>query len=184
MLATPQMAVSEYRNNANTHQMNVKVRGFYAVSQENVNDEIFPVIDVIDDATLLAKNKQGYLITIGKSPENTIQARKAVIQKISEAKINSDNFIFRSNAIKLMLPYLTEDTYISGTVEAHTKPRYIKMDMKPFKSGEFESIKVSPGLSEFDAKLELKDASVEQIKQLQDIPISGELVSRRVMLTH
>jgi len=54
------------------------------------------------------------------------------------------------------------------------------MDLKPFDNGEFESIKVSAGLSEYDSKLELKDASLTQIKPLAKLGISGELVSRKV----
>lgn len=180
MLASPQMAVAEYRSHMNTHRMNVTVNGFYTLTQEPIQKKTFEIVDALDDSTLLVTGDKGYLITIGKSPSDSIQAKRAVIQKTASSKIHSDNFIFEGQSIKLMLPYLTEDTYVSGTVEAHTRPRYIKMDMRPFKNGEFESIKVSPGLSEFDAKLELRNASIDRLKQLSEVPISGELVSRRI----
>ncbi len=79
-----------------------------------------------------------------------------------------------------MFDYIDENTFVSGTVEANERPKYLKMDLKPFDNGEFESIKVSAGLSEYDSKLELKNASLKQLKPLKKLGITGELVSRKV----
>ena len=75
-----------------------------------------------------------------------------------------------------MLPYLTEGTYINGTVETDTKPRYMENDIKPFKSGGFVSTKVSPGLSEFDANLSLEMPQLILSNNFQKC----QLMSRRI----
>lgn len=181
LLATPKMAVTEYRNHSNTHLMNVRVTGFYTMTQEPIKNERFKIIDALDDSTLLVEGKEGYLITIGDGTSNTIQTKRAVIEKVRPVKVETDTYHFYGAKIEQVLPKLSKDSYVSGTVDAFTRPRYIKMDMRPFKSGEFESIKISPGLSEFETRIEFKDASLEQLKRLKDWGISGDLVSRKVI---
>ncbi len=181
VLATPQMAVTEYRAHANTHQLSVKVSGFYTLNQKPVLGKSFEVVDAIDDTTLLVKSPQGHLITIGSSPTDTIQAKRAVIHKDFPVKVHSDEFVFKGQPLGAMFKHIDEETYISGTVDAHERARFIKLDLKPYKTGEFESIKISPGTSEFDSRIELRNASLEQLRSLQGVGISGELISRKLL---
>lgn len=182
LLGTPEMAIREYKANADKFKMNVKVvQGFYAASQTPVKNQSFEIIAAIDDKTFLVKDKERHLITIGASASETLQAQRETIEKIAPAKIRTRNFEFNGQKLGLMLPYLTKDCYISGTIEAHDRPKYVKMEMKPFKAGEFESIKISPGLSEFDTQIEFNNASVDQVKQFENIGISGELSYRKLV---
>lgn len=127
------------------------------------------------------RNKNNKLITIGENPNNTIQAQKMVIIKDKPIKIKTEPFKFAGQSLGLMFDYIDENTFISGTVEANERPKYLKMDLKPFDTGEFESIKVSAGLSEYESKLELKNATLKQLKPLKKLGITGELVSRKVL---
>jgi inner membrane protein len=181
VLGSPELAVKEYRNNANSYQMNVKVKGFYPLSQRIVNDEMFSVIDSDGNKSLIVKNIHHKLITIGETPNNTIQAHKMVIIKNRPIKIESNSFVFNGEKLGLIFKYLDENTYISGSVNVQERAKYLKMDLKPFHSGEFESIKISTGLNEYDSKLEFKDATLEQIKPLENTSIVGELVSRKMI---
>ena len=180
LLASPELAVKEYRSHANKYKMSVKVKGFYILSQKEVNNQVFEIIDSESDKTLIVKNKNNKLITIGENPNNTIQAQKMVIIKDKPIKIKTEPFKFAGQSLDLMFDYIDENTFISGTVEANERPKYLKMDLKPFETGEFENIKVSAGLSEYDSKLELKNATLKQLKPLKKLGITGELVSRKV----
>jgi inner membrane protein len=182
VLASPELAVKEYRIHANTHQMSVKVKGFYTLSQETVNDEIFPVIDSDGNKTLIVKNQDNKLITVGENPNTTIQAHKMVILKDKPIEAKTNSFKFAGQRLGLISKYIDDKTYISGNVIAHERPRFLKMDLKPFSSGEFESIKISAGTDEYDSSLELRDATLEQLKALERVGITGELVSRKIVL--
>lgn len=180
MLASPELAVSEYRTHANKFFMRAEVTGFNQLTQENIHKKTFDIVDLDGKQTLLLKNQEGKLITVGDSPSDTIQAQRIVVKKIYPIKVNSNTFNFSGQKLASMFSQLSHETYISGKVIMFMKPAYIKQDLRPFDSDEFETIKVSAGSGEFEAEVEFNNATLGQIQSLGDYGVQGKLVSREL----
>ncbi len=180
LLANPEMAVSEYQRNANKHLMKASVSGFDRLTQNNIHQEQYEIVDSLNKNTLIVKNEEGQLTTIGSSETAIVQADKLKIQKIKPISVKTKVFKLDGQNLSVVLESLSSETYVTGKVIMRMKPRYIKDDLQPFESNEFESIKVSAGTTEFEAVLDLKDATVERLKPISDYSVSGTLIARLV----
>ena len=178
MIATPQMAASEYRSFAGQYSMQAKVEGFYTLSQKPIENANFELIDSLDDSTLLGRNADGKLITIGKSHTSTIQAKKIKVFKVKPIQLSFREVDFNKERLDKLLPLLDQNSFVSGTVTAFEKEQYIKMNLKPFLNGEFESIKITAAASPYDSTLELKNATIDRFQTLHKLKVSGVLIMR------
>lgn len=178
MVATPAMAVNEYRGFAGGYSMRAKVQGFYTLSQKPIENTNFEIIDSLDDSTLLVRNSEGTLLTIGKSHTSTIQAKKIKVSKVNPIQLSFKEISFKNERLDKLLPSLSENSFVSGTVTAFERTEFIKMNIQPFLNREFESIKISSAASSYDSTVELKNATVDRLKPLEKLRISGVLVVR------
>lgn len=180
IVATPDMAVHEYRSFSNKYSMRASVKGFYTLSQEPVINNNFEIIDSLDASTLLVRNTDGTLLTIGKSHTSTIQANKVKVSKVKPVQLSFTEVDFEDERLDKLLPSLDKNSFVSGTVTAFERARFIKMNVRPFLNGEFESIKVSSAASEYDSTLEFRNVTIDRLKPLGKLRVSGVLVVRGV----
>ncbi len=178
--ATPEEAVKEYRKYANSHLMDLEVSGFNNLTQQPITRERFQIIDVLGPGSLLVRDSSGSLLSIGSGESDILHADKAVVKKVKPAKIKTKIFRFNGQDLGMILAEMNENSYLTGVLEAHTRPRYVKEDLYHFRNNEFETIHLASGIGEFSAKLEFRNATLNQVKSLAETNVSGELVCRVV----
>ena len=176
--ATPEEAVKEYRKYANSHLMKLELSGFHKSTQQAITKQSFTVVNVLGESSFLLVNQQQGLISAGSQTSDLIHIDKAVIKKIKPATIKTQIFRFNGEDLGLMLKELKPSSYLTGKLEAYTRPRYVKEDVYKFRADEYQTISISPGIGEFNAIIEFKNATPAQVKSLAKTNVSGELVSR------
>jgi inner membrane protein len=178
--ATPSEAIKEYKKHTNNYSLNLEISGFHNLTQQAITKKTYPIIDILGNKSFLLKTPEGHLISAGEGSEDIIHLDKAIVRKEKPATVKTKIFRFGGQDLSLMFPKLNENSYLSGSLEAHTRPRYVKEDLYHFRTNEFQTIKLSSGIGEFSTMLELNNATLKQIKSLGNINVSGEVVVREV----